>query len=398
MADKHNTTTSADVCLVLDGGYPHTIGGVSVWVDQLTKALPDVRFAIAHVGESRTPQAVAYRTPANVVEVVSLEVERERERVPSVVASELPDASVYHACITGHASDAAAAAAGARGVPLLVTEHGLAWREARWITGCTPHIGRVAAPGERERRARRLRRQARDAYSRAGAVTSVCSFNARAQRRLGAAAERSLVIPNCVPAARPAGERASGTALHVGFVGRVVPIKDVATLLRAVSVASASLADSLELTLVGPLDHDTAYVRRCRLLARELGIEQRVRFAGAGDPSQWYPRFDAVALTSASEAQPLALLEAMAAGVPVVATDVGGCRELIAGEAAGAGPAGLLAPAGDHVGVARALVSLARDPHLRAALGRRGRRRAELRHAPERVWGAYRTLYERAAA
>jgi glycosyltransferase involved in cell wall biosynthesis len=409
MDDSDNTPQNADVCLVLEGGYPHVVGGVSVWVDQLTRNLPDVRFAVAHVREQadeRPPRSPAYAPARNVVGLVELEVERSREHLPQELAARLPQARTYHACITGFASDAAAAAAAAHGRPLLVTEHGLAWRESRWTIGCGPHVRPTILPHERERRYRRARRQARDAYRAAAAVTSVCSANVAAQGRLGAAAERSVVIPNPVArvATNPAGPgaasepRSPGVAFQVGFVGRVVPIKDVATLLRAAAIAARTVP--LELTLVGPLDHDPAYVDRCRELARRLGIARSVRFAGEADPAVWYPRFDAVALTSVSEAQPLALLEAMAAGVPVVATRVGGCPELVAGPVPGRriGPGGLLVADRDPGATARALLSLAHEPERRRALGDAGRARTAALHAPGTVWAAYRSLYERAAA
>src|SRR5947209_2008638 len=132
---------NVDVCLVLEGVDPSVTGGVSVWVEELTRNMPDVRFAVADVGGEAAegdPDASA------------------------ALAEQLPDASIYHACITGSASDAAAAAAASRGRPLLVTEHGLAWREAGWISGCNPH-GRGLPPAERVQRVQRVARQARDA-------------------------------------------------------------------------------------------------------------------------------------------------------------------------------------------------------------------------------------------
>src|SRR5207249_8569234 len=116
-----------------------------------------------------------------------------------------------------------------------------------------------------------------------------------------------------------------------------------------------------EFAVIGPTDHEPGYVERCRRLATELEIGDRVTFTGETDPAPWYGRLDAVALTSVSEAQPLALLEAMAAGRPVVATAVGGCPELVA-------DAGLIVPPRNPTATAHALLRLAADPALRVRL------------------------------
>jgi glycosyltransferase involved in cell wall biosynthesis len=96
-----------------------------------------------------------------------------------------------------------------------------------------------------------------------------------------------------------------------------------------------------------------------------------------------------VVLTSLSEAQPRVLLEAMAAGIPVVATDVGGCGELVGRDA------GVLTPTGDAAATASALVRLGRDRLLRESLGSAGRRRVGVDHAPDRIYAAWRGLYGR---
>jgi glycosyltransferase involved in cell wall biosynthesis len=90
------------------------------------------------------------------------------------------------------------------------------------------------------------------------------------------------------------------------------------------------------------------------------------------------------------EAQPLVALEAMAAGVPVVATAVGGCPELLSG-------CGLLTPASDPRATAAAVLRLLRSPALHARLAEAGRRRAHRRHAPARMLAAFTELYEAAA-
>jgi glycosyltransferase involved in cell wall biosynthesis len=270
----------------------------------------------------------------------------------------------------------------------VLSEHGLAWHEAALgIVACKPHRHPERLDrAELRRRAGAVAAMARQAYGAADVVTSVCAVNRRAQIVAGAAPGRSRVVANPAPPLAPTArrERADRT-FRVGLVGRVVAIKDIATFLRAAAIVAAERADC-EFAVIGPLDHEPEYARRCRALAAELEIADQVTFTGETDPDKWYGRLDAVALTSLSEAQPLALLEAMAAGLPVVATAVGGCPELV-------GDAGLLVPPRDHEAAARALLRLADEPALRSRLGAAGRTRAGGVHAPERFQAAYRDLY-----
>ena len=95
-------------------------------------------------------------------------------------------------------------------------------------------------------------------------------------------------------------------------------------------------------------------------------------------------------LSSRSEGAPFSILEAMAAGLPVVATDVGGVRELVAD-----GETGLLVPAGDPARLAEALRSLLADPALRRRLGAAGHARARERFDLRALRDAHLELYAR---
>ena len=89
----------------------------------------------------------------------------------------------------------------------------------------------------------------------------------------------------------------------------------------------------VEALIMGPEDEDPAYAAECRQLAADLGLNGNLRFTGRVRLDDYLPRIDAIVLTSISEAQPLTVLEAGAAGIPSVVTDVGACRELILGRA-----------------------------------------------------------------
>lgn len=362
-----------DVALVCEGSYPYVTGGVSTWTQQLIEGLPGVSFSVVNLGGSGAPR---YARPANLAEIVDLAVDPET----GTVEGELPEASVYHALATGSAGAVASATAAERGASFLLSEHGLAWLEARLgIVGCKGGIQRATDPA-------RIEAQARRAYQDARAVTAVCSWSAHLQRTLGAAAPR--VIPNAVaPGSAPSPVARDRSAPVIGFVGRVVAVKDVLTFLEACRLISVELP-AARFVVIGPLDQDADYAERCRVRAASLGLE--VAFTGVADPSEWYPGLDALVLCSRSEAQPLVALEAMAAGVPVIATAVGGCPELLAG-------CGLVTRPRDPAGTAAAVLRVLGDDELRARLTAAATAKVEREHAVGDLLAAFAGLYEESA-
>ena len=137
--------------------------------------------------------------------------------------------------------------------------------------------------------------------------------------------------------APPAGDRGSviapagRAACASGFVGRVVPIKDLVTFVarlrpRAAATSTWTCASSARWR------RTPAYAARCRAAGRDARARGRRSSSSARcRPAQIYADLDVVVLTSFSEGQPLVILEAYAWGLPVIATDVGACREMIEG-------------------------------------------------------------------
>jgi glycosyltransferase involved in cell wall biosynthesis len=168
-------------------------------------------------------------------------------------------------------------------------------------------------------------------------------------------------IPVALPVAVPVAGPADRAPLAV-WVGVLAAVKRVDLLLDAV----AEVPD-VRLLVVGdgPLRAEVD----CR--AQAAGLAGRVELAGrVTDPAPLVAGADLFVLTSAAENCPLALLEAMAAGLPVVATAVGGVPEVVRG-----GVDGLLVPAGDRAAVASALARLAGDEGLRRRMGASARSR-----------------------
>lgn len=153
----------------------------------------------------------------------------------------------------------------------------------------------------------------------------------------------------------------------VGIVARLVPIKDHASFIAA--AARVARADpSVHFVLAG----DGPIRAGLEVAAAEAGLGSRVHFLGWWeDLPALYADLDVVALASRNEGTPVSLLEAMAAGVPVVATAVGGVPDVVCH-----GETGLLVPPGDPAALAAALASLLGDPERRCTLGLAGRRAA----------------------
>jgi glycosyltransferase involved in cell wall biosynthesis len=170
----------------------------------------------------------------------------------------------------------------------------------------------------------------------------------------------------------------------IGTVATFRPVKDLHTMLEAMSVvAKARPRARLVLMGDGPLKHDlTATIE-------QLGLGSVVRLPGwRRDATQLLPALDLFVLSSLSEGISLALLEAMAAGVPVVATGVGGNLEVLREPSSG-----LLVPPRSPRDLADAILSLIDDPGKRGALSAGGRERVEAAFSLKRMVKDYEALY-----
>jgi glycosyltransferase involved in cell wall biosynthesis len=198
---------------------------------------------------------------------------------------------------------------------------------------------------------------------------------------------RTLVIPNAVDVAAAPRTRHAGDPRRIVTVGRLQRPKDFVTLVRALQALPAGV---FELVVVG----EGPDRRRVEQEIRGLGLSDRVHLYGERrDVRELLAGSDLFVLSSSSEGMPLSVLEAMAAGLPVVASRVGGVPELVVD-----GVTGILVAPGDEQELAAALRRLLDDPALRRRLGDAGRARAEERFDLESFWRAHLTLYSRELA
>jgi glycosyltransferase involved in cell wall biosynthesis len=226
-------------------------------------------------------------------------------------------------------------------------------------------------------------------------VNAVCEFSARSLNKVdGFSRDRIEVIPNGVDLPRYGREAdiaglrqrlgLDPTRRYVTTIARFHPVKDHRTLLHAFAEV-APLRRDVDLLLAG----DGALRETLELLARDLNIASRVQFLGIrGDVADLLRASDVFALTSVSEAASITLLEAMAAGLPVVVTAVGGNPEIVRD-----GVDGLLAPRGDSHAVAKALVRVLDDGRLAYNMGQAGTERVRTTYRLDDTVERYFALY-----
>jgi glycosyltransferase involved in cell wall biosynthesis len=200
-------------------------------------------------------------------------------------------------------------------------------------------------------------------------------------------ADRTVVIPNAVDVDAAPRARHDGDPPRIVAVGRLASPKDPWTLVRALARVRASPYSAL---IVGDGPDQSGVEAE----VRELGLESAVELCGARrDVPDLLARSDVFALASRSEGGPISILEAMAAGLAVVASDVGGVSELVVD-----GTTGLLVPPADPDALAAALDRLLADPELRRRLGAAGLERARERFDLSAMRGAHLELYARELA
>lgn len=172
----------------------------------------------------------------------------------------------------------------------------------------------------------------------------------------------------------------------VAVVGRLVPVKNHRLLLRTVRLIRDSGHRNIVFLVVGGGELQKSLERE----TAELGISEQVRFLGwRRDLPAIYSGTDVVVLTSNNEGTPVSLIEAMAAGLPVVATNVGGVSDVVVDRRTG-----ILVPAGSAETLAAALIPLASNREKRRSQGEAGRARALERFTKEKLVTRMSTLYE----
>ena len=491
----------ADIAFLLEGTYPYIRGGVSSWVHQLIRGLPELTFSIAFLGGARDMYGeVRYELPDNLIHLevhylmeswgslvprstrgnrkafdqinslhdffrdpeVGMSDELFRKAMTLVgrkrggisrhdflyskqtwnritdqytnhctdpsfldyfwtvrtmhaplftlakMAKTFPPARVFHAVSTGYAGLLGVMLRNARERPYILTEHGIYTKERRidlahaeWIKEFRDTFG--GGLDERVGYIRQLWIRFFEGLGRltyAGADPIIALYEGNRQRQVddGAPEHKTQVIPNGISVEKLSPlrkERAPGVPKVIGLIGRVVPIKDIRTFIRAMRSVITRMPE-VEGWVIGPDEEDMDYAKECKELVRSLGLEEKVKFLGFQKISDMLPKMGINILTSISEGQPLVTLEGFAAGVPCLATDVGSCRELIEGrteEDRALGMAGRVVPIASPEATADAAIELLSDEETWFSAQRAAIDRVEKYYNEPLLFKNYREIY-----
>ena len=495
----------ADICLLLEGTYPYVGGGVSSWVHQIIRGMPELTFGIVFLGGSRELYGkMKYELPSNVTHLethyltdawqkgvprprpgnapafADVQTLHEAFRTPEKgvpddvfrrvmasfgvehgiprsdflyseeawnrictdyrrfctdpsfvdyfwtvrtmhaplfmladIARKLPQFRVYHTVSTGYAGFLAAMLHGLTGRPVILSEHGIYTKErkidlaqAEWIKDARETFGaglEDSAGYIRGMWIRFFEGIGRVTYHASNPIVGLYEGVRQRQVKDGAALDRTKIVPNGIDLPRFAAlreKRPAGVPKVLGLLGRVVPIKDIRTFIRACRTVVARIPEA-EGWIIGPDDEDKEYARECHELVSSLGLEGKVKFLGFQKPDDILPKLGLMVLTSISEALPLVILEGYASGLPCVSTDVGSCRELIEGireDDRAIGASGFVVPIASPELTAQAAISLLGDEDRWRAAQAAGIARVERYYTQPLMFGAYRQIYQDALA
>jgi polysaccharide biosynthesis protein PelF len=320
---------------------------------------------------------------ASVMDAVALC--RRMERYLRVLTAPIHTADLSHVAIAGIAGVPAILAKIEHGVPMLLTEHGVYYRER--LLDLTNERGSTSYKvflANFEHALVRL------SYAFADLITPVCRFNSRWEVAMGAPPAKLHVVYNGVdtekfsPRPRPAN-----AAPRVVSMGRVDRLKDTLNLIEAMAYVHRRIPAAQ--CLVYGEASDPTYRHLCLTRIAEFGLERTVTLQPATrEPERVYREADVVVSASLSEGFPFGVIEAMACGSMVVATDVGGVGEALEGS-------GILVPPRAPEALGAAIVAALRDDGHRRDCGARARQRVVQHYQLHQMLHAYQEIYERLA-
>lgn len=496
MSKQDSKEKEYDVCLLLEGTYPFVAGGVSSWIHNLIKGMPELTFtSVCILASSKEKAEYRYEVPENFVDpqviylhdlvetkrkmfggISKKDIERMRQfhyrldradikmmkemvelfrddkfplselmhgkpawdlllerykpdqnkesfidffwtfrftHLPifKMLPLNLPKAKVYHTISTGYAGLLGVIARVMTGRPLLLTEHGIYVKErkieisqAEWVYRKEDERMRIDSKlgAFQTFWIRMFEQLGKLCYDYSSAIYTLYEGNRQLEIQEGADPEKIRIIPNGISLDNFLGLKAEDhdymgqTEFAVGFVGRVVPIKDVKTFLRAIKIVAIKV-ENLKVYIMGPTEEDEEYYEECVNLVKLLHLEEVIEFTGKVKVTDYLPNLDVIVLTSISEAQPLVIMEANCAGIPAVASDVGSCRELLEGRTVSdqaLGPSGIVTKVADPVSTGEAILKILTSPILRQKMSKAGIERVKTFYKESDLNKTYLKIYK----
>lgn len=296
--------------------------------------------------------------------------------VVAKVAENIKDFDIVHSPSTGYAGFLASLLKNNYNRPFILTEHGIYTKERKidllsieWLKDSRFFFQKDLGEMDHIRNLwiNFFFSIGRFIYYSADKIISLFQDARDVQIQYGADPSKCIVIPNGVDVdslSKLIEKRDKKVPKVVGLLGRVVPIKDIKTFIKAMKITIDKVPDA-QGWIIGPTDEDPEYYEECKNLVEALEIQDKVLFLGFQNIKDILPKIGILTLTSISEGMPLVVLESFASGVPCVTTDVGSCRQLIYGglneEDIKIGKAGEVVPIANPQALADAYIKLLTD-------------------------------------
>lgn len=326
------------------------------------------------------------------------------------IAQQAPKTKILHSASTGYAGLLGAFLHNLRQYPFILTEHGIYTKERRidllqseWLAFNGLDLWRKIQTTRylASLWIRFFEALAKLTYSAASPIISL--FEAYQQRQIqdGANIERTQVIANGIDVEKfknPERKIINPKQPVLCFVGRVIQIKDIKTFIRTIAIIVQQIPEAKAL-VVGSLEDDPNYAEECINLVSMLQLKEHITFLGKQVTEKILPQVDLLILSSISEGLPFVLLEGFAAGVPVVSTDVGACRELVYGkteEDKALGKCGEIVGIANPKDLAQAALNLIQDPQQWLAASTTAIKRVNKYYSLSTIMDDYSHIYEKA--
>ena len=335
----------ADVVIYAEGTYPFRVGGVSSVIHGIIQSLPGIRFGVVHLHWGDPPAKPGFDKLPNLEWIFPVQVDDFTTASRKLRGMEFPRGTVHHAHTCGLAGLAAAVARRQQpGSRMILSEHSLYVRDVlaqlegrdngwtpmpgsnempplplcRSPADCAPHVDFTGLRSV-------ITTTAREVYECADTVTYLDRDLLEEAIAFGLDPARATIVPNAIDVDefRTIQRKMDPERVwHIAIIGRIVPVKGIMEGIECAGWLRHSGLDH-RMSIIGPDDEVPFYAAACRRKVPDLGLEDVVHFKGTIRAKEALRDIDLLLLPSHKEAMPMVVLEAMAAGVPVVANDTG---------------------------------------------------------------------------
>ncbi len=326
------------------------------------------------------------------------------------IVKDMPKSKVLHTPSTGYAGFLGFLSSNHFNTPLILTEHGIYTKErkidllsTKWITFKQPKLLRDKI--EELNYIKNMwisffEQIGKLSYSQAKYIISLYKGTQDIQISYGADKNKTLIIPNGINMYRfnyLIKQRPKKIPKVVTLIGRVVPIKDIKTFIRAIAIAKVTLHD-IQGWIVGPMDEDPIYAKECKEMVKQFNLQESIKFLGFRKIDDILPKSGLITLTSISEGMPLVILEAFAAALPCITTDVGSCKELIYGALdkndVALSKAGEVTPIANPSALAKSYIKFLTNEKLYKSAQESALKRVKLYYQEDMFLDKYRKIYK----